>query len=64
MCCCMIEAHIFRALADPTRRAVFERLSAAEMTVSDLTRGFSVSQPANSFSTVFRASTRSGQKVR
>lgn len=42
----MSEPDIFRALSDPTRRAVFERLSAAEMTVSDLTRGFAVSQPA------------------
>lgn len=42
----MSEPDIFRALADPTRRAVFERLSGAEMTVSDLTRGFEVSQPA------------------
>ena len=37
---------VFRALADPTRRAVFERLMGAEMTVSDLTTGFAVSQPA------------------
>lgn len=37
---------LFRALADPTRRAVFERLMGQEMTVSDLTTGFSVSQPA------------------
>ena len=37
---------LFRALADPTRRAVFERLMGREMTVSDLTTGFSVSQPA------------------
>lgn len=42
----MAEPDIFRALADPTRRAVFERLTGAEMTVSDLTRGFAVSQPA------------------
>ncbi len=42
----MPDAAIFRALADPTRRAVFERLSGAELTVSELTRGFSVSQPA------------------
>lgn len=42
----MIEAVIFRALADPTRRAVFERLAAGEMTVSELRRGMSVSQPA------------------
>ncbi|PAP93254.1 ArsR/SmtB family transcription factor [Mesorhizobium wenxiniae] len=42
----MIEAEIFRALADPTRRAVYERLAAGEMTVSELRRGMSVSQPA------------------
>ena len=40
------EADIFRTLADPTRRAVFERLGDGEMTVSDLRSGFSVSQPA------------------
>jgi len=40
------QADLFRALADPTRRAVFERLAQGEMTVSDLTTGFSVSQPA------------------
>jgi DNA-binding transcriptional ArsR family regulator len=40
------QAGLFRALADPTRRAVFERLAQGEMTVSDLTTGFSVSQPA------------------
>ncbi|TIU22791.1 MAG: helix-turn-helix transcriptional regulator, partial [Mesorhizobium sp.] len=28
----MIEAEIFRALSDPTRRAVYERLAAGEMT--------------------------------
>ena len=39
-------ADLFRALADPTRRAVFERLAAREMSVSDLTTGFTVSQPA------------------
>lgn len=36
----------FRALADPTRRAVFERLTAREMSVSQLTARFEVSQPA------------------
>jgi DNA-binding transcriptional ArsR family regulator len=41
-----LEIAIFRALADPTRRAVFERLAAREMNVSELTTGFSVSQPA------------------
>ncbi|TIO54040.1 MAG: winged helix-turn-helix transcriptional regulator, partial [Mesorhizobium sp.] len=42
----MIEAEIFRALADPTRRAVYERLAAGELTVSELRAGVSVSQPA------------------
>lgn len=42
----MPNAEVFRALADPTRRAVFERLCRAELTVSDLTRRFPVSQPA------------------
>jgi DNA-binding transcriptional ArsR family regulator len=40
------ETDIFRTLADPTRRAVFERLAIREMSVSELTTGFSVSQPA------------------
>ncbi|MCX5494546.1 metalloregulator ArsR/SmtB family transcription factor [Kaistia dalseonensis] len=42
----MIEPDIFRALADPTRRAVFERLAAGEMSVSELKAKFAVSQPA------------------
>ena len=42
----MLEAEVFRALADPTRRAVFERLAGREMTVSALKEGFGVSQPA------------------
>ncbi|ESX15781.1 MULTISPECIES: metalloregulator ArsR/SmtB family transcription factor [unclassified Mesorhizobium] len=42
----MIEAEIFRALADPTRRAVYERLTSGEMSVSELRTGMSVSQPA------------------
>ena len=42
----MIEADVFRALADPTRRAVFERLAGGEMSVSQLTAGFAISQPA------------------
>ena len=41
-----MEAEILRALADPTRRAVFEQLVQREMTVSELKAGFSVSQPA------------------
>jgi DNA-binding transcriptional ArsR family regulator len=42
----MLEATVFRALADPTRRAVFERLARQEMNVSELKSGFRVSQPA------------------
>jgi DNA-binding transcriptional ArsR family regulator len=42
----MVEAEIFRALADPTRRAVYERLAQAEHSVGDLAGGFHVSQPA------------------
>lgn len=42
----MIEADVFRMLADPTRRALFERLVDREMSVSDLKAGFCVSQPA------------------
>jgi DNA-binding transcriptional ArsR family regulator len=42
----MLESPVFRALADPTRRAVFERLSKREMSVNELTAGFLVSQPA------------------
>jgi DNA-binding transcriptional ArsR family regulator len=37
---------VFRALADPTRRAVYERLARGEATVSQLNAGFDVSQPA------------------
>ena len=38
---------IFRTLADPTRRAIFERLAReGEQTVGALTRQSSVSQPA------------------
>jgi DNA-binding transcriptional ArsR family regulator len=42
----MTEPDIFRALADPTRRAVFERLAGGEMSVSELKTKFAVSQPA------------------
>ena len=40
------EIDVFRTLADPTRRAVFERLCCREMSVSELKAGFAVSQPA------------------
>jgi DNA-binding transcriptional ArsR family regulator len=42
----MSEAEVFRALSDPTRRAVFDRLADGEKSVSALTAGFDVSQPA------------------
>ena len=42
----MPDVDVFRALADPTRRAVFEQLAGREMTVSALKQGFDVSQPA------------------
>ena len=37
---------IFRALADPSRRAIFERLTRGEAAVKDLTPRFDISQPA------------------
>jgi DNA-binding transcriptional ArsR family regulator len=40
------EDAVFRALADPTRRAIFERLTRGEAAVKDLTERFRVSQPA------------------
>src|SRR4051794_853512 len=36
----------FAALADPTRRAILERLSAGEATVQELSRPFAISAPA------------------
>jgi DNA-binding transcriptional ArsR family regulator len=42
----VIESNLFRALGDPTRRAVYERLSAREMNVADLKAGLPISQPA------------------
>ncbi len=42
-----VESNIFKALADPTRRAIFERLTRkGEQTVHALTGSFHVSQPA------------------
>lgn len=37
---------IFRALADPSRRAIFESLTRGEAAVKDLTARFDISQPA------------------
>lgn len=40
------ESRALTALADPTRRRVFERLAEAPASVAEITRGMSVSQPA------------------
>lgn len=37
---------IFRALADPNRRAIYERLTQRELGVKELTADFDISQPA------------------
>ncbi|ERM03662.1 ArsR/SmtB family transcription factor [Brucella pseudogrignonensis] len=44
----MIENDIFRALADPTRRAIYEKLAAGRMHASALREGMEISQPAMS----------------
>ena len=41
-----IGAEGFEALADPTRRAIFEKLSAAPAAVGELAQGLPVSRPA------------------
>ncbi|KAB0565547.1 ArsR/SmtB family transcription factor [Brucella pituitosa] len=50
MCLCidMIENDIFRALADPTRRAIFEKLAGGSLNASALREGIEISQPAMS----------------
>jgi DNA-binding transcriptional ArsR family regulator len=40
------ENRIFYALADPSRRAIFESLTRGEVAVKDLTARFDISQPA------------------
>ncbi len=40
------ETEVFRALADPSRRALFERLTRGEAAVKDLTARAKISQPA------------------
>jgi DNA-binding transcriptional ArsR family regulator len=40
------ENMIFQALADPSRRAIFELLTHGEVAVKDLTARFDISQPA------------------
>jgi DNA-binding transcriptional ArsR family regulator len=39
-------SHAFAALADPTRRAVFERLARGPRAVGELAKGLPVSRPA------------------
>jgi DNA-binding transcriptional ArsR family regulator len=41
-----VEDRIFHALADPSRRAIFESLARGEAAVKDLTARFDISQPA------------------
>lgn len=40
------EDRIFQALADPSRRAIFESLTRGEAAVKELTARFAISQPA------------------
>ena len=40
------ENQVFHALADPSRRAIFESLTRGEAAVKDLTARFDISQPA------------------
>src|ERR1700678_3924405 len=44
----MIENEIFKALADPTRSAIFEKLATGGMNASALREGMEISQPAMS----------------
>ena len=44
----MPETDIFKALADPTRRAVFERLADGGLNATQLREGIAISQPAMS----------------
>ena len=41
-----VENRVFQALADPSRRAIFEALTRGEAAVKDLTARFDISQPA------------------
>ena len=44
----MREDDIFRALSDPTRRAIFEQLAAGSRNATALREGMAISQPAMS----------------
>ena len=43
-----MEDDLFRALADPTRRAIFDKLAAGSMNATALREGMPISQPAMS----------------
>jgi Predicted transcriptional regulators len=42
----MTESDVFRALADPTRRTLLDRLTTAELNATELREGLGISQPA------------------
>jgi DNA-binding transcriptional ArsR family regulator len=42
----MSDIYALTALADPTRRRVFERLAESPASVAEITRGMTISQPA------------------
>lgn len=42
----MTDTDIFRALADPTRRAVLEKLAGGELNATEIRDGLDMSQPA------------------
>ena len=44
----MIENDVFKALSDPTRRAIYEKLASGSMNASALREGMTISQPAMS----------------
>ena len=44
----MSETELFKALADPTRRSVYEKLARQAMNATELRDGMSISQPAMS----------------
>jgi len=48
LCVGMIQNDIFKALADPTRCAIFEKLANGSMNASALREGMTISQPAMS----------------
>ena len=44
----IMENEIFRALSDPTRRAIFEKLAIGSLNASELRDGIDITQPAMS----------------